>query len=61
MAIGQIYTISKEVRLGIWANNVILTDIYAAREIDDGTVSSRQLVDAINERIKKNSKGFLYV
>ena len=31
------------------ANNVILTDIYAAREIDDGTVSSRQLVDAINE------------
>ncbi len=31
------------------ANNVILTDIYAAREIDDGTVSSKQLADAINE------------
>ena len=31
------------------ANNVILTDIYAAREIDDGTVSSKQLSDAINE------------
>ena len=31
------------------ANNVIITDIYAAREIDTGIVSSKQLVDAINE------------
>ena len=30
------------------ANNVILTDIYASREIDTGLVSSKQLADAIN-------------
>lgn len=31
------------------ANNLIITDIYAAREIDTGTISSLQLADAINE------------
>lgn len=31
------------------ANNVILTDIYAAREIDTGIVSSQILCEAINE------------
>lgn len=31
------------------ADNVILTDIYAAREIDTGLVSSKQLSDAINK------------
>ena len=30
------------------ANNVILTDIYASREIDTGLVSSKQLSDSIN-------------
>ena len=30
-------------------NNVILTDIYAAREIDTGVVSSQKLCEAINE------------
>lgn len=30
------------------ANNVIVTDIYAAREIDTGIVSSKQLAEAIN-------------
>ena len=29
-------------------DNVILTDIYAAREIDTGIVSSKMLSDAIN-------------
>lgn len=29
---------------------LILTDIYAAREIDDGTVSSQMLVDSINRK-----------
>lgn len=31
------------------ANNVILTDIYAAREVDTGIVSSPKLAEAINE------------
>ena len=31
------------------ANNLILTDIYASREVDTGLVSSKQLAEAINE------------
>lgn len=31
-------------------NNLILIDIYAAREIDDGTVSSKMLADEINKK-----------
>ena len=34
------------------ADNLILVDIYAAREIDDGTVSSKMLADKINEKYK---------
>lgn len=30
-------------------NNLLITDIYAAREVDTGVVSSKQLADAINE------------
>ena len=32
------------------ADYLILTDIYAAREVDDGTVSSKMLTDMINEK-----------
>ncbi len=32
------------------ADHLILTDIYAAREIDDGTISSKILADMINEK-----------
>ena len=35
------------------ADTLILTDIYAAREKDDGTVSSKMLADEINKK-KKN-------
>ena len=31
-------------------DNLILTDIYAAREIDDGTISSEMLVNEINKK-----------
>lgn len=31
-------------------NTVIVTDIYAAREIDDGTISSRDLVERLKEK-----------
>jgi len=31
------------------ANNLIITDIYAAREVDTGIVSSKQLAEAIND------------
>ena len=32
------------------ANNLILTDIYAAREKDEGTISSKMLADEINKK-----------
>ena len=38
-------------------NNVIILDIYAAREIDDGTISSKMLVDEIN----KNSQNCIHI
>ena len=37
-------------------DNLILTDIYAAREIDDGSISSKQLSDVINENFSNKSK-----
>ncbi len=37
------------------ADHVILTDIYAAREIDDGSISSEMLVDLINKKTNKNA------
>jgi len=37
------------------ADIVIVTDIYAAREIDDGTVKSQILVDLINEKTPNKS------
>lgn len=39
----------------IKVNNVILTDIYAAREIDTGIISSKKLCDAINN-VSNNCK-----